>query len=66
MYKAYVVKPIEHSESSPSIITMTKEYNELAGRAKLDLVVEDREKARIKEEAIKQQMPRKYNKRVSS
>ena len=33
-------------------------------RAELDLVKENREKAKIKEEAIKQQMARKYNKKV--
>ena len=41
---------------------MTEESNELARRAELDLVEEDKEKARVKEEAIKQEMARKYNK----
>ena len=43
---------------------MTEESNELNRRAKLDLVEEDRERARIQEEAINQQMVRKYNKKV--
>ena len=44
---------IELLEPSPRIVTMTKDYNEFAQKAELDLVEEDREKARIKEEAIK-------------
>ena len=60
-----MVLPIKLSELSLRISTMTKESNQLAQRAKLDLVKEDMEKARIKEKAIKQQMTRKYNKRVS-
>ena len=44
---------------------MTNGCNELAQIIELDLVEEDREKARIKNEAIKQQMARKYNKKVS-
>ena len=47
-------------------MTMTKEYNELAQKAKLDLVKEDRENARIREKAIKQQMARKYNESKSA
>ena len=41
-----------------------EESNADAWRAKLDLLEEDRERARIRDEAIKQQMARKYNKKV--
>ena len=58
--------PIELSKPSSRTITMIEEYNELTGKAGLDLVKEDRENARVKEEAIKQQMVRKYNKQVTS
>ena len=44
---------------------MNEKSNELTLRAKLDQVEEDRERSRIKKEAIKQQMVRKYNKRVN-
>ena len=66
VYGADAMIPIELLEPSPRISTMIEESNQLARRAELDLVEEDREKARIKEETIKQQMARKYNKRVSS
>ena len=41
---------------------MIEESNKLAQRTELDLIKEDREKAKVKEEVIKQQMERKYNK----
>ena len=63
VYGADAVIPIELSELSPRIITMTEESYEDARRVELDLVQEDKEKAKIKEEAIKQQMVRKYNKK---
>ena len=44
---------------------MTEESNEDTRRAELDLVKEEKEKARIKEDTIKQQMARKYNKKVT-
>ena len=65
MYGADAVILIELSEPSSRIITMTKESNELAQRVELDLVEEEKEKARIKKETIKQQMARKYNKKVN-
>ena len=43
---------------------MAEESNEDARRAELDLIEEDRERAKIKEEAIKQQMAWKYNGKV--
>ena len=64
VYGADVVIPIELSEPSPRIITTTEESNKDARRVELDPVEEEREKARIKEKAIKQQMTRKYNKKV--
>ena len=64
MFGANVVMSIELSGPTPRIITMVEESNKDAQRAELDLVEKDREKARIKEEAIKQQMARKYNKKV--
>ena len=45
---------IELSEPSPRIITMIEESNKLAQRTELDLIKEDREKAKVKEEVIKQ------------
>ena len=54
MYGADAVIPIELSEPSLRIITMTEESNEDTRRAELDLVKEEKEKARIKEDAIKQ------------
>ena len=63
VYRADAVIPIELSKLSPRIITMTEESYEDARRVELDLVQEDKEKAKIKEEAIKQQMVRKYNKK---
>ena len=56
VYGVDAIIPINLSESSPRTITMTKESNELARRAQLDLVKEDRVKAKVKVEAIKQQM----------
>ena len=44
---------------------MTKESNEHAQKGELDLAEEDKEKARVKQEAIKQQITRKYNKKVN-
>ena len=64
VFGADAVIPIELLEPSPRIITLAKESNEDAQRVELDLVEEDREKARIKEEAIKQQMARKYNRKI--
>ena len=43
---------------------MTQESNKLTWRAKLDLAKESKERARI-QEAKKQQMVRKYNKKVN-
>ena len=43
---------------------MAEESNENARRAELDLIEEGRERAKIKEKAIKQQMARKYNRKV--
>ena len=57
--------PIELLERSPRILTTTEESNELARRAELDLIEEDKKRARVKEEAIKQQMALKYNKKVN-
>ena len=47
-------------------MSMTNESNELARRAELDLAEEIRETVKIQEEAIKQQMARKYNKKVNA
>ena len=44
---------------------MTEESNELAKRVEMALIEEGWEKARVKEEAIKQQMARKYTKKVN-
>ena len=44
---------------------MIEESNELARKVELDLIEEDREKAKMKEKVIKQQMARKYNKKVN-
>ena len=46
--------PIELTDPSLRTMTMTEESNELAWRAELNLPKEDREKAKEKEEAIKQ------------
>ena len=59
-----VIIPIELPESNLRMITMVEEFNKVVRRAELDLQEEDREKVRIKEEATKQQMARKYNKKV--
>ena len=64
MYGANVVISIELSKPSPGIIIMTEESNKDAQRVELDLVKKEKEKARIKEEVIKQQIARKYNKKV--
>ena len=53
VYEVDMVIFIELSEPSLRIITVTEESNELARRAKLDQIKEDRERARVKEEAIK-------------
>ena len=53
VFRADVVIPIELSEQSSRIITIVEESNEDARRAELDLVKEGKERARIKEEAIK-------------
>ena len=65
VYGADVVIPIELLEPTPSTITMTEKSNEDARRVELDPVEEEREKAKIKQEATKQQMARKYNKKVN-
>ena len=64
VFGADTVIPIELSEPSSRIITIAEESDEDARRAKLDLVEEDRERAKIKEEAIKQQMAWKYNRKA--
>ena len=66
VFGANIVIPIELSEPSPRIITTVEESNKDARRAQLDLVEKNREKARIREEAIKQQMARKYNRKIHS
>ena len=53
VYGSDAMIPIELSEPSLRTIIMLEESNELAQRAELDLIKEEREKARIKEEAIK-------------
>ena len=63
MYGTNVVISIELSKLSPRIIIMMEESNEDAWSVKLDLVKEEKGKARIKKEAIKQQMARKYSKK---
>ena len=45
--------PIKLTEPSLRIVIMTKESNELARRVEHDLAEEDKEKATVKEEAIK-------------
>ena len=64
VFRADAVIPIELSEPSLRIITMAEESNENARRVELDLAEEDRKKAKIKEEAIKQQMASKYSREV--
>ena len=53
VYRADAVIPIELSKPSSRIITMMEESNEDARSVELDMVKEEREKARIKKEAIK-------------
>ena len=65
MYRLDTMIPIELSKPSSRTITMTKESNELARKVELDHIEEEKEKARVKEEAIKHQMARKYNKKVN-
>ena len=57
--------PIGLFEPSLRIVNTTKESNELAQRAELGLIEVDKKKAIAKEEAIKHQMARKYNKKVN-
>ena len=53
VYELDAVIPIELLEPGWRTLTMIEESNELSWRAELDLVEEDKEKARIKEEVIK-------------
>ena len=64
VYEVDIVIPTEFSEPSLRIITIIKESNEDAQRVELDLMKEKSQKIEIKEEAIKQQMARKYNNKV--
>ena len=57
--------PMELIDPSPKMINMNEESNKLALRSELDLIEEDKERARVKEEVIKQQMVRKYNRKVN-
>ena len=57
--------PIELTVPSLRIMTMNEEFNELARIAEFDLVEEEKEKASVKGEAIKQQIVRKHNKKVN-
>ena len=57
--------PIELTDSNPRTMTMIEESNELAQKVQLDLVEKDKERAKIKDEAIKQQMARKNNTKVN-
>ena len=45
--------PIKLAKPSPRIITMIEELDELALRAELDLIEEEMEKTKVKEETIK-------------
>ena len=56
--------PVELTKPSTRTMVISKEGNELARRAELDLIKEDREKGCIQDETMKQQIARKYNKRV--
>ena len=64
MFKVDAVILIELSKPCLRMITMAEEFNEDARRAELDLVEEDKENVKIKEEAIKQKIARKYNRKV--
>ena len=64
VYGSDTMIPIELAEPSVRIMTMIKESNEFVRRAELNLAEENRERARI-HEVIKQQMVRKYNKKVN-
>ena len=55
----------ELAEPSSRTLKVTKESNELARRAELDLVEDDMERARIQEEDIKRKIVRKHKKKVN-
>ena len=64
VYGSDIIILIELIKPSSRRTTMIGESNELAQRVELDLAEEDSEKVRVKEKAIKQQIVRKYNKKV--
>ena len=56
--------PVEVEEGSPRLIHNSEEANSQLQKEELDLLPETRERARIKEEALKCQMASRYNRKV--
>ena len=55
--------PLEVKEGSPRVIHYSEEANSQLQKEELDLLPETRERARIKEEALKRQMALRYNRK---
>ena len=56
--------PVEVKEGSPRTIHYSEEANSQLQREELDLLPEIRERARIREEALKRRMALRYNRKV--
>ncbi|KAL4293589.1 hypothetical protein AHAS_Ahas18G0143200 [Arachis hypogaea] len=56
--------PIEVDEGSPRVIFYNEKINSQAQKKELNLLPKVREKARIREEALKRRMALRYNRKV--
>ena len=65
VFESDAVIPIEVAKPSSRIVSIDKGSNDEIWKVKLDLIEKEREIARVKEEVMKLQIARKYNRHVS-
>ncbi|XP_016164660.1 uncharacterized protein LOC107607199 [Arachis ipaensis] len=63
-YRMEAMIPVEVEEESPRVILYNEDTNSQTQREELDLLLEVRESARIREEVLKHRMALRYNKKV--
>ena len=65
VFESDAVIPIEVAKPNSRIVSIDKGSNDEIWKVKLDLIEKEREIARVKEEVMKLQIARKYNRHVS-
>ena len=64
VYGCDAMIPVEIQESSPRFLNFVSEYSNEERKTNLDLLDEVREEARVKAQALKRRVERKYNSKI--